>query len=289
MKSIFLTVIVVCALATAGIGGTLATWSDSEVAFGNYIETGSIDLKVNQKDDAPWGEGIEGDVAVECMIPCQWYGPYPVELWNAAEVCMPDAEAYIHVKTLECSNIDPKERPDGTSSGYPDPEANNDLKPEPELVAEHGGKVNCVMVEGIGIEGDDCSMGSGVQMAVTATEIAPNEPGAERLGDLDFLGKWVCKEIYLFDLEPCTPRTIYLWFHLTQHSEEDLGLEDLIKHPNDMVPVPTGDDYDAALMHWEKFNDWPSWAYMNDKAVFDIEFDLLLKESMPDSMPAGSP
>jgi len=39
MKSIVLSVVVISALLVGGIGGTLATWSDSETSEDNYIET----------------------------------------------------------------------------------------------------------------------------------------------------------------------------------------------------------------------------------------------------------
>jgi len=271
MKNIFLSVVVICALAVAGLGGTLATWSDSETSFDNYIETGSLDLLVNGADDEPWGTGVDVKVKITCMTPCKWYGPYEVVLWNAGQ-CEDDAEAYIHIKNIECSNIDPK-----PGSGYPATYGTNagDLKPEPELVAEGGGRVNSVMVKGIGEEGDECSMGTHVDMVITNTKVAPDDADADVLLR-DKLGKWECKEIYLFDLVPCEPRTIYLWFHLQQFSEDLLALPDLIVHPLDMIPVPTGEDYDAALMHWQKFNDWPSWSMMKDRVDFDMEFDLWL-------------
>ena len=53
MKSIFLSVVVICALVISGLGGTLAGWSDTEEAQDNVIVTGSLDLKVNGTDDAP--------------------------------------------------------------------------------------------------------------------------------------------------------------------------------------------------------------------------------------------
>lgn len=273
MKSIFLSVVIICALAIAGIGGTFATWADSETSFDNYIETGSVDLLVNGADDEPWGEGVEAKVEITCMIPCKWYGPYEVTLWNAGE-CELDSEAYIHIKNIECSNIDPKD-----GSGYEATYGTNagDLKPEPELVAEGGGNVNSVWVDGIGEEGDDCSMGTHVDIVITNTTTSPkDDPSADNVLLRDKLGKWECKEIYLFDLSPCEPRTIYLWFHLQQFSEDLLGLPDLIVHPNDMIPVPTGEAYDAALMEWKKFNDWPSWSMMKDRVDFDMEFDLWL-------------
>jgi hypothetical protein len=33
-------------------------------------------------------------------------------------------------------------------------------------------------------------------------------------------------------------------------------------------------------MHWVKFNDWPSYAVMRDGVTFNMEFDLLLWESV---------
>jgi hypothetical protein len=35
-------------------------------------------------------------------------------------------------------------------------------------------------------------------------------------------------------------------------------------------------DFDAKYLYWQKFNDWPSWAMMKDRADFDLEFDLWL-------------
>jgi hypothetical protein len=36
-------------------------------------------------------------------------------------------------------------------------------------------------------------------------------------------------------------------------------------------------------MHWIKFNDWPSYAYMRDAVSFSMEFDILLMAD--DTMP----
>jgi predicted ribosomally synthesized peptide with SipW-like signal peptide len=296
-RNLILAVVVVAALSLAGAGGVFATWSDSEVSFNNTIATGSLDLKVNGADDAPWGEGVPAKVTIECMIPQKFYGPYEIELWNAGQ-CQFPSHAYIHFKDMECSNVEPKVNPypDGgsvcwymnygpdASTGYPDPSINNpysgDLKPEPELVAEYGGKVDCTMVPGVGVDGDDCSMGSGVRMMIcnsTDPEDVLVNPEGTRLIDLFY--KWECQEIWLFDLMPCQPRTIYLYFYLIQEPEEDFGLN-LIKHPDELGIDPDDEDeYAAALLHWKKFNDWPSWRYMKDKITFDIEFDLWLEDT----------
>jgi hypothetical protein len=76
----------------------------------------------------------------------------------------------------------------------------------------------------------------------------------------------VCQEFYLFDLVPCEPRMIYLYFHLQQPSEEDFG--------HNFFPNPGEAGHDPG--EWAKFNDWPSWALMKDRIDFDMEFDLWL-------------
>lgn len=276
MKSMFLSVVIICALAISALGGTFATWSDSETSWGNYIETGSVDLKVNGEDDEPWGEGVDVKVDIECMVPCKWYGPFEVELWNAGQ-CEDASRAYIHLKNMVCSNILPKVHPvTGETTGYADPSTDQpysgDLKPEPELVAEYGGWVDSVYVTGIGAEGDDCSMGTHVDMCITTDMVDPSTVGFANVlvnpdGVIlrDKLGKWDCKELYLFDLEPCEPRTIYLWFHLQQFNEDAYG---------DFIADPGEEGYDE--LHWKKFNDWPSWSMMKDRVDFDLEFDLWL-------------
>jgi predicted ribosomally synthesized peptide with SipW-like signal peptide len=252
MRNIVLSLVMVAVLVAASVGGTFAMWSDSETSENNIIRTGSIDLKVNGQDDAPWGAGVPTKVNIDCMIPCKWYGPYEVELWNAGQ-CEAPSSAFIHIKDACCGNVLPKEHPEtGESTGYPCPET-GDLKPEPELVAEFGGKVDCREVPGIGRTGDDCSMLSHVEMMVVDAVT----------GEIYLEGKMinnVCEEIYLFDLMPCEPRTILLFFHLQQDSEEMYG--------HDIFP--------AEDPHSWKFNDWPSNALMKDKVVFSMEFDLVL-------------
>jgi predicted ribosomally synthesized peptide with SipW-like signal peptide len=278
MKSIFLSVVIICALAIAGLGGTLATWSDSETSMSNVITTGSVDLKVNGEDDIGpsldnplWGNGVPSKVNIDCMIPVKMYGPFEVELWNAG-ICEFPSHAYIHLKDACCSNAPPKERDDGTSTGYRCPET-GDLKPEPELVAEFGGKVDCRYVDGIGeAVGDTCSMKSHVRMWVVADDpdYVPVEDDTNPLVLAEgMVIDYECVEIYLFDLEPCQPRTIYLWFNLIQESEEDYGF-DYFADPGEV-------GYDE--MEWKKFNDWPSWSLMRDVLTFSLEFDLWLEAS----------
>jgi len=269
VKNIFMCVVLFCTLAVASLGGTLATWSDSETSEDNTITTASLDLKVNGEDDQPWGNGVGEVVTIDCMIPCKTYGPYEVELWNAGVDCDDHpSHAYFHLKEYICSNVEPKINPrTGESTGYEAPDGSG-LKPEPELVAEYGGVVTGdVESPGIGPEGDECSMGSHVELIITTTDVSPSDPGASVIRR-DLLYKWLCNEVYLFDLLPCQPKTVYLWFHLRQDTEEQWGFN--------FIPNPGEAGYD--LLHWEKFNDWPSWALMRDRVDFKIEFDLWLED-----------
>jgi predicted ribosomally synthesized peptide with SipW-like signal peptide len=289
-KNVILAVVVVVALVIAGTSGVFATWSDSEVSENNIIRTGSLDLKVNGADDAPWGQGVPPKVELDCMVPGRLYGPFEVELWNAG-ICEFPSHAFIHVKDLVCTNAEPKINPypdggsafwpAGETTGYPDPSTGHpysgQLKPEPELVAEYGGKVDCTWVPGVGVDGDDCSMGTGVRMRITnSPDPADVLRNPEGLLMMDLLGKWECNEIWLFDLMPCEPRTIYLWFYLVQDSEEEFGWN-FILHPDELGLIPGTPEYNAALLHWRKFNDWPSWRYMRDMVTFKMEFDLWLE------------
>src|SRR3990170_2258398 len=51
MKNLIFSIVVICALAVAGIGGTLADFSDTEDEIGDKLQAGSLDLKVNGYDD----------------------------------------------------------------------------------------------------------------------------------------------------------------------------------------------------------------------------------------------
>lgn len=106
-----LVVIVVIGVALPMVGGTLATWSDSETMMGNYIETGSLDILVAEcdangenpgpfNDDPPWGVGLESCFNIPELELCTTYPRYRL-LWNAGCV---DGTAYLHIKNVADSN-----------------------------------------------------------------------------------------------------------------------------------------------------------------------------------------
>jgi predicted ribosomally synthesized peptide with SipW-like signal peptide len=109
-KFLAMSLLVVGSLVLAGMGGTFATWSDSETSEGNYIETGSVDLLVAKcdtdwanpgafKDDQPYGVGLDPCFATS-LVPGKNYTCYSL-LWNAG--CI-DAMAYLHVNNVSDSN-----------------------------------------------------------------------------------------------------------------------------------------------------------------------------------------
>lgn len=114
MKTVLLNILalmVVISVALPLVGGTMATWSDSETMEGNYIETGSLDLLVAtceadwenpgpSNDDTPWGIGLDPcfyipEIEVDETYPCY------LLLWNAG--CI-DGVAYLHIKNVPEDN-----------------------------------------------------------------------------------------------------------------------------------------------------------------------------------------
>lgn len=109
MKTILLSalaLVVVISVAVSLVGGTIATWSDSETMMNNRIRTGSVDLLVAKcdadwanpgafKDDTPHGVGLDPCFFFTSLVPGN-YTCYSL-LWNAG--CI-DAVAYLHIKNV---------------------------------------------------------------------------------------------------------------------------------------------------------------------------------------------
>ena len=312
MRNILLSLVLVITVAAAGLGGTFATWSDSEVSGNNTIVTGSLDLKVNGTDDKPWGEGVPKLIDVDCVIPCKLYGPYDANLWNAGQCEFP-SKAFLQIKEVICTNINPKQWGPGdrylNSTGYDpayqpgtipaDPTAGipGPYKPEPELVAEIYGKVDCAdPADGVGIIGDDCTLGNYTYVWVMKPGFEPFVPdpmwpGPATEGQLPLIApdpnaygqgymNSITGVIELMWLCPCEPEDISIWFKLLQPPEEYFGLDLIHPDPWDVGGIAglTLEEY----KHWLKFNDWPSWGLMADKMAFDMEFDLYLDPNAAD-------
>jgi predicted ribosomally synthesized peptide with SipW-like signal peptide len=264
-KNILLSAIVICALIIAGIGGTLAGYSDSEESFDNYIVTGSLDLKVDGEDDLPWGNGVPAVINLTKVMPCKWY-EVDVIVQNMGEAYEPDQETpepahlYLQFKEFFCDNNKPihlgvdasqVDLPDGyeflwDADGNPDtPDLSSALKPEPEMVAEYGGWVGQVEVTGLGQQGETCNLDDMIEIVINyrGTLFGPYK-----------MSELVQTQLYLGELPPCGEEyTITFKIHMKQ-------LED--------------PDWEAKGIE-EIFKDWPTNAYMVDSINFGILFELL--------------
>ncbi|MBA7618287.1 hypothetical protein ES703_25608 [subsurface metagenome] len=89
-------VLLISGVLALTVGGTLATFSDSEISQDNYIETGSLDLKVNDQDDLPWGTGIGPIFEITEGAICTSYAR-TASVWNAGE---DEAVAYLVIDNL---------------------------------------------------------------------------------------------------------------------------------------------------------------------------------------------
>lgn len=88
--------VLAASIAAVTVGGTFATWSDSEVSLDNFIETCGLDLKVNGQDDGPWGSGVGPTFSITDGAPGTVYVE-TVEIYNAGEA---DGTVYIHVRDV---------------------------------------------------------------------------------------------------------------------------------------------------------------------------------------------
>jgi len=232
LKSLLMSLLVVGALTVAGVGGTLADFSDSEEEIGDSLQAGSMDLKVNGADDP--------DVlpfVISTMIPEKLYDVTKM-VSNDGTI---DGFLYIHIKNVLCTETDDK--------GF---------KPEPEIVAEQGGKIGQKIVDGLG---ERCDMQKHISVElnydgnpVDLSQYDANGDGEIKLNELE------CFQIYLGQLEQCgAEHPINFVFKLQDVPESYYGL----------------DYFDETDPHEVKWDHWPTNCYMGDTVTFDMLVELL--------------
>jgi predicted ribosomally synthesized peptide with SipW-like signal peptide len=278
VKTIVLSIVVICALAVAGIGGTLAGWSDTEESMGNYISTGSLDLKVDHTDDLPWGDGLPVITEFEDIVPCSVYKS-TIIVENEGQAVDPDganmtAPLYIMFKDFACSNVSPTCGP-----GYEWPEESGIMKPEPELVTEYGGVLAQVNIMGDNVTGGEgnwsvgdtgfnatwprldatgrngdvtCSMSSRIEVTLY---FGPSAGSQSIVHGPVLLNTLLNEQIYLGELPQCgEDYLIGIWYHFKNTPADENWPQD----------------------HWpNKFADWKTNAWMKDRIDFNIMFELL--------------
>lgn len=244
MKSIFLSVVIICALAIAGIGGTFANMSDTEMVKDNAFSTGYIDLLVEDDsgafvNDDPWGIGADSTFNVEWAEPGKIHTD-SVKVQNCGTI---DTTLYIHFKNFRCSNVDPIHACAGICF-------DEGAKPEPEAVEEYGGYLDQIEILPGGIKGDDCTMDELLKVRVYYRGVLVLLRGNE----WNRLSKLECNWYELGLLEECgVTRTVRI----------DV-MYDNIKDP--------------AWAGNKLFKYHPTNAYMADKILFDINFGVITED-----------
>jgi predicted ribosomally synthesized peptide with SipW-like signal peptide len=249
MKNIFLSVVVICALVVAGVGGTLATLTDTEESLNNVIEVGSLDLKVNDLDD-DGSNGVGKVIEQICILPGTAMSTQ-VKVEN--EGCL-DGYLYIVFKDHRCYNVE-KEGAEGWIVDTNIKEGVARLKPEPEIISEYGGYLAQKYIPGIGRTGDNCCMNS--HTWVTACYGDSTIIDDSIIGDLDDALTYVgvlplCGGDYFIDFS----------FDVPQLKE------------GDFPPGGGVTKYDF-FNDYSPFDHWPTNALQADGISFDILFILV--------------
>ena len=260
MRSIFLTVVVVCALAIAGIGGVFANYQDIEVSSGNYMETGDLDLKVSYPSGA---NAMWYDTPVPAIVTGNNFMPecmdksFHFDLHNVGDYDQGTGYVYMHFKNLVFEDTG---------------------KTEPENVAELGGVIGeledgtIITLPGANALGLNWGTGAGGELAEHLRVLIFTSPTGDDLSwvPLDLsaydlnddahikLDELVCNQILLGTLASDEEMFVYVSIMLQDIDEDDLGYS----------------YFDATIAAERKWEDWPTNALQNDKVTFDISFEL---------------
>jgi predicted ribosomally synthesized peptide with SipW-like signal peptide len=284
MKNVVLSIVVIAALAAAGIGGTFAHFSDTEESYDNYLQTDEMDLTVStvmksdgvwkslgEYDDEPYGSGVPALIKESgYMYPCRDYS-YHFDLHNISESTV--GMAYMHFKNLRTEDIDSKD---------------GDPKPEAEQVAESGGQLGQVQLPGIlpdyvDLIGAAACEVVGIEIEeMDTTPVATvdlsgyDDPSMGGNGDgIVTLNELICHNIPLVEIPPCNSYVVLVRFHFFDIDEDTLIADGWITPPANPAPGDggyfNGDDPDIADKCWDH---WPTNAFQKDKLLFDILFSL---------------
>ena len=301
MKNIFLSVVVVATLVAAGVGGTLADFSDIEMSEDNFFSTGSLDLAVSDYLGKEYnGETVPAIYEQSDAWPCCDKSRF-FDLENHGQGAQIEPEVYVHFKNFDCYWVQPKDLSviwvDDAGNVVDEPDnapgagkAQGNLpdfpKPltEPEYVAECGGIAgedvngNPVTVPGLGLcYGETCELPEhiGVLMWVAGPwphedkpETAAKVPAAAwtlvTLPDPNHDGVTKLNELECEQINLGElPCNEGIWVHISLHLQ-DIDEDDLGLHC-----------FDENIAAEAKWDHWPTNAIQKDGVDFDIAFELL--------------
>jgi predicted ribosomally synthesized peptide with SipW-like signal peptide len=304
MKNIVLSVVVVATLAAAGVGGTLADFSDIEISEDNSFGAGALDLVVSNYLGVEYPDDAPTFYMVQDAFPCCDKSVF-LDLHNYGQGFQVDPYAYLHITNLGCGWVMPKKpyawldangdkvaapspvpAEGSLGTGYPRPVT------EPEYVAEMGGIAGIladgtpVTVVGMGEYGENCELSRhvgviGIYVAGpydhdAAPLTSATVPAADwTLLDLSQydddpadgvikLNELVCEEVYLGQIPSCKKIWVHISLHLQDYDEEAALADGMISTT-----------YFAETYPEAKWDHWPTNAYQKDYMKFDLAFELL--------------
>jgi hypothetical protein len=250
LKNVILALGVIGALVAGLLGGVFADFSDSEEEMGDVLQAGSLDLKVNGEDDPN-------------VLPFSIKGMVPDKVYDVTKtvsnVGTIDGWLYLHIKNVICIEDNDKDLNGDGSITVPED------NPEPENVAQWGGKHGQKQVPGLG---EACDMEKHMELVninwngtpVDISQYDLNGDGKVKMDEIE------CNQILIAQLPACGEVfEVNFEFMLQDVPEEYYDL----------------DIFDESDPHEIKWNWWPTNRYQGDKLTFDILFELLQTDYTP--------
>lgn len=256
MRNIFLTAVVVCALAVAGIGGVFANYQDIDISYGNKFETGSLDLKVSQYGFLYDSPNIPTLIDIDDAMPECFDKSFHFDLHNAGNYTQGTGWVYLHVNKLVCidtGKTEPELAAETGATPIGEDKDGNPVYAVPPLGTDWG-TANCELAEHISfaiqinyVSDDPTDLN---WTAVNLTACDTNHDGKIKLNEV------VCKQVLIGELD--SRQTMWVWVTLMLQDipEEDLEYY-LFEDPSEF-----------------KWNDWPTNALQDDQVTFDMSFEL---------------
>ena len=307
MKNIILSVVVLSALLIAGVGGTLADFSDIEMSEDNYFSTGSLDLAVSNDLGREYnGENVPAIYEQSDAWPCCDKSRF-FDLENHGQGAQKEPRVYVHFKNFDCYWVQPKdlsviwvdangdvvaEPANAPGAGKPQGDLPDFPKPltEPEYVAECGGLAgedvngNPVIVPGLGLcYGETCELPEHIKVLAWIAGPWPHETKPKTAGDVPD-ASWTMVTlpdangdgVTMLDELECLqvdlgklPCNEGIWVHISLHL---LDFDEEDAFAQGLIPATYFDENIPAEAKWDH---WPTNAYQKDGVDFDISFELL--------------